>query len=243
MEFGMAKSKLSLLQTLGIFGVGLCCVAFLGTSAHAGEVDADGYGDVILDASSVTPGTALQYAGSPVPVATIIRKYEESDPECNEDNTTWSYTIKCTVQAGLVGEDFHFETAVELFPEGQTVSADITDLDGNPVDIDGTILEFVPSPEVADEATFKYGNTSPDHLWEGFISNVFIPSVAGDDSTFFRVNYTFSSPVAGEGAGFFSDDGDVLYPETTEVEDAYIYFEEEVAVSRQTWSRAKSLYQ
>ncbi|MDZ4828584.1 MAG: dockerin type I repeat-containing protein [Phycisphaerae bacterium] len=130
--------------------------------------------------------------------------------------TAWTATNECCcdvcggAQAHLLQAGVQFTSATL---EPPTVS--ITDQHGQPIFINGALLTLVPSTTAAAKAKLQNGTISQAHVWLGYESNVPITVPSNATSAFvYKVTYSWSAPVADEGATWFSDNGDDLHGDT-----------------------------
>jgi hypothetical protein len=84
----------------------------------------------------------------------------------------------------------------------------ITDDHGNPIFVNGAVLQLVPSDTATALVQSRYGTLSPQHVWRGFTTNVLLDYPDGASTATYIVTYTFPAPVEARGAVWTSDDAD-----------------------------------
>jgi hypothetical protein len=170
--------------------------------------------------SCVAIGASLLIASSLFAAAEPIQSSYTSETSCNAQNTGWTVTNTCCCdvgvpQAGQTPSQHFLHGGVQWAPASAgPPTVTITDARGQPIFVQGALLQMLPSDLVTQKVTGEQGLISPDHVWAGFQSNVLIQPPVGTTATVYKITYTWPVPVAVTGATWFSDNGDDINGDT-----------------------------
>lgn len=141
--------------------------------------------------------------------------------ECSSEGglSSWGLVIICNETESTSAQTIRFKVGVEQDAMAAIPTVTFTDSTGSPLILDGTLISVDGSPCASQCEVGDLHPPAPGNVWLQWQSTAFVDPI-GDGELAFNVEFTWPSINGpGNGAVWFSDNGDDLYG--NEVTDAY----------------------